>query len=99
MNIIGADNDRNPSQVVHGLKTPTQANQEAAILVLEKTLEAAKAGRIAAVAIAYVRDNRTSTSQAWSSCDCVPALIGAVATMQTNMIMSAVEIARNPSKT
>lgn len=75
------------------LQTPTKTNQEAAVLVLEKMLEAARDGRVAAVAIAYVRADRLSTSQAWSSCDCVPALIGAVTTMQMQLVQSAVTIA------
>lgn len=76
-----------------GLKTPTQSDQEATVMVLEKLLAVAKEGRIASVAVAYVRADRMSTSQAWSSSTCVPALIGAVATMQAQLIQSAVTIA------
>lgn len=78
---------------VIGLKTPTQSNQEAAVMVLEKLLQLAKDGRVAAVAVAYVRTDRMSTSQAWSSCDCVPALIGAATTMTMQLVQSAVTIA------
>lgn len=82
--------EANENRGVTNLRTQTQINQEATILVLEKTLEAARAGQIAAVALAYVRADRLSTSQAWSSCDCVPALIGAVTTMTMQLVQSAV---------
>lgn len=84
--------DNGGAPVVH-MTTTTQINQQNAVKVLEHMLVLAKEGKVAAVAVAFVKADRVGTSQAWSSSDCVPALIGAVATMQFNMIGQAINIA------
>lgn len=83
-------NDNGGEGKVVDMKTATQLNQEAAIKVLERTLERARKGEIAAVAISYVLHDRVTISQAWSSCDCVAALIGAVGITHHQMISGAV---------
>lgn len=84
----------NGNAPVAELVTPTQANQKAAIMVLEKALEMAKAGKIASVAIAVVFANRVSVMPIWSSCDHAPTLVGAVSILQHDMQAAVSTITR-----
>jgi len=72
------------------LETQTKANVDASVIVLTRMLELAKAGEIAAVACAYVRKDRVSASYAWSSSDCVPALIGALELVKQDMAAGSI---------
>lgn len=74
---------------VHTLQTPRKTNQEAAIEVLERMLVMAKEGKVAGVAVAFVRGDRVSASWAWSSSDVAPAVLGAVTGMQTALAIDA----------
>lgn len=91
---IGQDNG---GAAVKALKTPTQANQEAAIMVLEKALAMAKDGKLASVAIAVVFSNRVSVMPIWSSCDHAPTLAGAVAVLQHDLLASISIVTRQGS--
>lgn len=71
------------------LQTPLKTNQEASIEVLERMLQLAKDGKVAAVAVAFVRADRVSASWSWSSSDCSPAVVGAIAGMQVAMVVDS----------
>lgn len=74
---------------VRTLQTPAKTNAEAALEVLERFVAMVKEGKVVAVAIAGVRADRVSSTWGWSSSDCAPAVVGAVAGMQTLMILDS----------
>lgn len=71
------------------LQTAQRTNQEASIEVLERMLQLAKDGKVAAVAVAFVRADRVSASWSWSSSDCAPAVVGAVTGMSVALSVDA----------
>lgn len=71
------------------LQTAQKTNQEASVEILERMLQMAKDGKVAAVAIAFVRADRVSASWSWSSSDCAPAVVGAVTGMQVALSVDA----------
>jgi len=71
------------------LQTPIKTNQEASVEVLQRMLVLAQEGKVAAVAIAFVRADRVTASWSWSSSDTAPALVGAITGMGVAMSVDA----------
>lgn len=86
------------SDNVTKLNTETDANKKAALEVLEKFIDLVKEGKVVAVAIAAVRADRTSATHGWSSCDCVPALLGAASGMHVIMAIDSFTNARRDGR-